>query len=296
MDSPPRSNSPSGAPAVSPPSPPSPSSASQSSSHFGFSNAQFPLPPHVAHLAASGHYPPSVVPGPLVRSNSLSNMSAPTLVRSNSSQSLRGASMSPSQPAPSTPEWRACVSIEERTAVRNKIREAYEKNCLSYQQLLQTVIAIDEELLFGGSTSRMDYFKSAIDWDSRLQIKRKQLAGNLGVHGLSVYPNVIGGHHATMHGPAESRSRSNSPLSQHQNHDIGQGPSTSSHDLPMGVTLLLDQSPSSLKRYTANNSSPSASSNNNSHSSGSSEDEDATENNSKRSKTTHPKSSAVLSS
>lgn len=62
-------------------------------------------------------------------------------------------------------------------ALRKKLREAYSKNCTDYESLLDTVTAIDEELLFACSPSRLDYFKSAIDFDSRLKVKRQQLSG-----------------------------------------------------------------------------------------------------------------------
>ncbi len=57
-------------------------------------------------------------------------------------------------------------------------------------QLLQIVAAVDEELLFSSSQARMEYLKGAIDFDNRLAIKRKQLAGQLSIldRQLSVRP------------------------------------------------------------------------------------------------------------
>jgi hypothetical protein len=65
--------------------------------------------------------------------------------------------------------------VEERINIRRKLREAYFKHCPTYEQLLDTVTAVDEELLFSCSNNRIDYFKSSIDWDSRIQLKRQQL-------------------------------------------------------------------------------------------------------------------------
>ena len=77
-----------------------------------------------------------------------------------------------------TGEWRANVAVEERINIRRKLREAYSKHCPTYEQLLETVVAVDEELLFSCSTNRIDYFKSSIDWDARIQLKRQQLKGS----------------------------------------------------------------------------------------------------------------------
>lgn len=74
-----------------------------------------------------------------------------------------------------TSDWRAGVAVEERINIRRKLREAYFKHCPTYEQLLDTVTAVDEELLFSCSNNRIDYFKSSIDWDSRIQLKRQQL-------------------------------------------------------------------------------------------------------------------------
>lgn len=72
-------------------------------------------------------------------------------------------------------DWRALVSVEERINIRRKLRESYLKHCPSYQELIDTATAVDEELLFACSTNRIDFFKSSIDWDSRIQIKCQQL-------------------------------------------------------------------------------------------------------------------------
>jgi len=93
----------------------------------------------------------------------------PGLVRSSSS----------GRPHFSGGDWRINVAIEERTAVRDKITDAYRKNCSSYDELLRLCVAIDEELIFSGCNSRMEYFKNAVQWNNRLLVKSKQLSGKL---------------------------------------------------------------------------------------------------------------------
>ena len=72
-------------------------------------------------------------------------------------------------------DWRALVSVEERIVIRRKLRDSYLKHCPTYQELIDTATAVDEELLFACSTNRIDFFKSSIDWDTRIQIKCQQL-------------------------------------------------------------------------------------------------------------------------
>jgi hypothetical protein len=73
------------------------------------------------------------------------------------------------------------VAIEERTSIRQRIMEAYKRNCLTLEDMIMVASAIEEELLYASSSTRLDYFKSAINWDSRLQIKQKQLSGAFGM-------------------------------------------------------------------------------------------------------------------
>ena len=42
--------------------------------------------------------------------------------------------------------------------------QAYQKNCKTYEELLETVVAVDEEIIFSSASHRLDYFKTAIDW------------------------------------------------------------------------------------------------------------------------------------
>jgi len=87
------------------------------------------------------------------------------------SQSSTGVRMAPSV------DWRTFLSIEERLAVRNKINNAYTGSCRTFEELLDTVVAIEEELLYISAPSRLDYFKSGLEFESRVGLKRKQLQG-----------------------------------------------------------------------------------------------------------------------
>lgn len=78
---------------------------------------------------------------------------------------------------PSPPlEWRRFLTVEERTGVRAKIKSAYSDQCKSYEELLETVTAIEEELLHMAAPARLDYFKAGVQFDRRVADKRKQLA------------------------------------------------------------------------------------------------------------------------
>jgi len=62
--------------------------------------------------------------------------------------------------------------------MRDKIRTAYRNACTSYDDLLTTVVAIEEELLHISAPSRLDYFKSGCQFDKRVHEKRKQFGAN----------------------------------------------------------------------------------------------------------------------
>jgi len=83
-------------------------------------------------------------------------------------------------------DWRCFITIEERFQVRAQIAQAYRNNCPTYENLLATVASIDEELLFAAASRRMDYFKAGIDFDNRVNIKRRALTGQLGGGGIAV--------------------------------------------------------------------------------------------------------------
>jgi len=63
--------------------------------------------------------------------------------------------------------------------MRDKIRMAYQNACNSYEDLLTTVVAIEEELLHISAPSRLDYFKSGCQFDKRVHEKRKQFLNAL---------------------------------------------------------------------------------------------------------------------
>ena len=76
----------------------------------------------------------------------------------------------------SSSDWRTSVTIEDRLQQRSKLRDAYSRQSAgSLSVLLELVQAVEEELLFAGSGSRLDYFKAAIDYEARLRIKKQQL-------------------------------------------------------------------------------------------------------------------------
>lgn len=69
------------------------------------------------------------------------------------------------------------MTIEDRQSVRQQIRDAYTANTKSYEELLDVVVAVEEELLHIGAPSRLDYIKSSLEFDNRVKLKRKQLPG-----------------------------------------------------------------------------------------------------------------------
>ena len=85
-------------------------------------------------------------------------------------------------------EWRRFLTVEERTGVRSKIRAAYADQCKSYEELLDTVTAIEEELLHMAAPSRLDYFKAGVQFDRRVADKRKQLAAPAAGEGAAEAP------------------------------------------------------------------------------------------------------------
>ena len=139
-------------------------------------------------------------PPPLLQQTSLSLFptSSPSFSRANSLTSgpsptaplfSRQLTTTPSSTRPppllSTPsmsiaglssDWRANVSIEDRLAQRAKIFDAYSRACSeSYEQLLDVVVAVEEELVFAAAVGRMEYLRSVIDWEGRLRMKKGQL-------------------------------------------------------------------------------------------------------------------------
>jgi hypothetical protein len=87
-------------------------------------------------------------------------------------------------------DWRTFLTIEERQAVRKKIRAAYSSSCEKMSDLLHTSVAIEEELLHISAPSRLDYFKSGLEFQNRVKLKRTQLEGQLSPAGSSCGQNV----------------------------------------------------------------------------------------------------------
>ena len=65
--------------------------------------------------------------------------------------------------------------MEERKFIRDKVKAAYKRKALSYDDLLDTCSAIEEELLFGIAPSRLDYFKSGVQFEKRVAEKLVQI-------------------------------------------------------------------------------------------------------------------------
>eukprot|EP00611_Tribonema_gayanum_P029961 TRINITY_DN818_c0_g1_i1.p1 TRINITY_DN818_c0_g1~~TRINITY_DN818_c0_g1_i1.p1 ORF type:complete len:224 (+),score=80.52 TRINITY_DN818_c0_g1_i1:81-674(+) len=77
-----------------------------------------------------------------------------------------------------TSDWHVWLTIEDRTEIRRKIASAYRDACRAdFEQLLETAAAIEEEWLFASAPSRLDYFKTGVQYDKRVTEKIEQLRG-----------------------------------------------------------------------------------------------------------------------
>eukprot|EP01083_Nonionella_stella_P041366 112154_1 len=94
-------------------------------------------------------------------------------------------------PAPFPADWRSFVAIEERQSVRTKLRAAYSRQCRTLEEMIEVAAAVGEELLYCSAPSRLDYFKSSIDWENRLQIKKKLLERHRREESASDHPQPI---------------------------------------------------------------------------------------------------------
>jgi len=72
-------------------------------------------------------------------------------------------------------DWARQVTVEERKFIRDKVKAAYKRKALSYEDLLDSCSAIEEELLFGIAPSRLDYFKSGVQFEKRVAEKLVQI-------------------------------------------------------------------------------------------------------------------------
>lgn len=59
-------------------------------------------------------------------------------------------------------DWARHVTLEERCYIRDKIKAAYVRKASTFEELLELTCAIEEEFVFAGAPSRLDYFKSGI--------------------------------------------------------------------------------------------------------------------------------------
>ena len=60
------------------------------------------------------------------------------------------------------------MTIEERQFITKKIKAAYKRKALTYEELLDTCCAIEEEFVFMVAPSRLDYFKSGVQFEKRI--------------------------------------------------------------------------------------------------------------------------------
>jgi len=74
-----------------------------------------------------------------------------------------------------TAEWSKLITADERRYIRDKIKAAYMKKANSFEDLLETCAAIEEELVFSSAPSRLDYFKSGVQFEKRVSEKRCEL-------------------------------------------------------------------------------------------------------------------------
>mmetsp|Transcript_4542 Transcript_4542/g.4666 ORF Transcript_4542/g.4666 Transcript_4542/m.4666 type:complete len:179 (+) Transcript_4542:99-635(+) len=76
-------------------------------------------------------------------------------------------------------DWHLHLTVEERQLIRSKIRNAYKNKIKTYDQLLDTCTAIEEEMLYMFAPSRLDYFKNGMQFEKRVGEKKRQLSGTI---------------------------------------------------------------------------------------------------------------------
>lgn len=60
--------------------------------------------------------------------------------------------------------------------MRNQIKDAYLTSCAGdFDALLETAVAIQEEMMYAAAPARLDYFKDGFEFENRVHLKRKQL-------------------------------------------------------------------------------------------------------------------------
>ena len=77
-------------------------------------------------------------------------------------------------------DWARQVTLEERLFIREKIKTAYRKRVQTFEDLIDTCSAIDEELMFAAAPSRLDYFKSGVYFEKRVADKVAQVLSPVG--------------------------------------------------------------------------------------------------------------------
>jgi len=76
-------------------------------------------------------------------------------------------------------DWHLYLSVEERQLIRSKIKSSYASRTKTYEELLETCTAIEEEMLYMFAPSRLDYFKNGMQFDKRVVEKRRQISGSI---------------------------------------------------------------------------------------------------------------------
>lgn len=72
-------------------------------------------------------------------------------------------------------DWARLVTVEERKYIRDKIKNAYKRKAPTYEDLLDVCSAIEEEFVFASVPSRLDYFKSGVQYEKRVHEKLSSL-------------------------------------------------------------------------------------------------------------------------
>jgi hypothetical protein len=65
-------------------------------------------------------------------------------------------------------DWSRHMTVEERQFITKKIRTAYQRKAPTYEELLDACCAIEEEFVFMVAPSRLDYFKSGVQYEKRI--------------------------------------------------------------------------------------------------------------------------------
>lgn len=91
-------------------------------------------------------------------------------------------------------EWRAALTEEERGEVRQKILAALKRQTKTYDDVLKLAMALQEEALYAGAPSRLDYIKNSLQIDRRLVEAKKKAGGPAaGAAGAAAAAAAMGG-------------------------------------------------------------------------------------------------------